>query len=389
MKQRKQKEQEALKEYDVFISYARRDYVDEKDNVIPGNVVSKVKDALTRENVDFWFDEEGIFSSQDWAKVIVDYIEKAKVFVFLSTANANQSNMTSKEIAIACEFHKPIIPVRIDNSSYSKSVMFRIADLDYIEYYKNPDKGITDLVRSVNHCLKEIQDEIDRKRREEEEIKHKEQKEKEETEERLRKEQQQLIDEITKGCIVLNSEEGKLEIDRNSLLQKTELIMDEVKRVEISEHIKTSSPIYEKARNEFEQKAINSQSPSQNRKLYWIFGSIIFVLLVSVITALVVGRNKTDEWKEKYEGVSAEYRRITEKTKVEKLHIKDSSQGEFEYTGLITYDSLPIGNGKAEFINGDVFEGEFRNGVIIEGKYTWKDGGDTYVGPFIVTPKYE
>ena len=37
--------------YDVFISYSRKDYVDEQKNLIPGNEVSKIKDALTKAEI--------------------------------------------------------------------------------------------------------------------------------------------------------------------------------------------------------------------------------------------------------------------------------------------------------------------------------------------------
>ena len=47
--------------YDVFISYARKDYVDDKDKVIPGNKISKIKDLLTKNGITYWFDEEGIY----------------------------------------------------------------------------------------------------------------------------------------------------------------------------------------------------------------------------------------------------------------------------------------------------------------------------------------
>lgn len=226
------------KEYDVFISYSRSDYMDDNNKVIPNNEISKILKRLDDEHIHYWFDVGSNYKSKEWPEILVNSIESSKVFVYLATEEANMSEMTSNEIAIACEFRKPIIPVRIDFSPYNKTVMFRIANIDYIEYYKNPEKGMADLIRSVKHCLSDIQAETDRKQREEEERKIKEKKEKEETEERIRKEQQQLIDEIKKGCIVLNSEEGKLEIDRKSLLQKTELIVDEVKRAEISEHIK-------------------------------------------------------------------------------------------------------------------------------------------------------
>ena len=34
--------------YDVFISYSRRDYVDENYNVIPGNAIAEIQNGLHR-----------------------------------------------------------------------------------------------------------------------------------------------------------------------------------------------------------------------------------------------------------------------------------------------------------------------------------------------------
>jgi hypothetical protein len=47
-------------QYDVFISYSRKDYVDDKKNIIPNNVVSKIKESLSDAGITYWFDEEGI-----------------------------------------------------------------------------------------------------------------------------------------------------------------------------------------------------------------------------------------------------------------------------------------------------------------------------------------
>ena len=79
--------------YDVFISYSRLDYKDEKGNVIPDNVVSKVKDALTSAGVTYWFDEDGIHHGDDFAEKIVANIEESDIFIYLSTENANKLKM--------------------------------------------------------------------------------------------------------------------------------------------------------------------------------------------------------------------------------------------------------------------------------------------------------
>ena len=51
------------KEYDVFISYSRKDYVDEcSGEIIPNNIVSQIKNVLENANFSYWFDEKGIYS---------------------------------------------------------------------------------------------------------------------------------------------------------------------------------------------------------------------------------------------------------------------------------------------------------------------------------------
>lgn len=244
--------------YDVFISYSRKDYVDDQKNVIPGNEVSKIKNALTEAGISYWFDEEGIYSGQNFVEKIVTNIENAKVFLFLSTANANKSPWTCKEIASADEFKKHIIPVRIDSTPYNKKVLFRIADLDYIEYYTNPQKGIVDLVESINAYLKALAAEEKRKQEEEERKKElvrrkaEELKERQELEDkRRRQEQEELAMSIYLEKEVLNTNETKLMAERKTLLLKTEKLSDKEKRLALKTEIQESSPIACKVREEY------------------------------------------------------------------------------------------------------------------------------------------
>lgn len=243
--------------YDVFISYSRKDYVDEQKNVIPGNEVSKVKDALVKAGITYWFDEEGIYYGQNFVEKIVTNIENAKVFLFLSTANANNSPWTCKEIASADEFNKHIIPVRIDATPYNKKVLFRIADLDYIEYYTNPKKGMEDLIKSIQTYLAELAAEEKRKkeeeyrrieleRKKEEELK----KEKEQEKQREREKQERLISEIKLACATLNNAEAKLELDREDLLLKIGGITDRTQQDTLADLIKQGGTIHQKYQKE-------------------------------------------------------------------------------------------------------------------------------------------
>lgn len=142
--------------YDVFISYSRKDYVDEHNVVIPGNEVSKIKDALDEAGITYWFDEQGIYFGDKFTEKIPESIEASHIFLFLSTKNACASSWTSREIACADEYKKYIIPVRIDRTPYNKRVMLRIADLSYVDYGKNPEKGRQEIVNSIKAYLEKI-----------------------------------------------------------------------------------------------------------------------------------------------------------------------------------------------------------------------------------------
>lgn len=236
--------------YDVFISYSRKDYIDENQNEIPGNVVSLIKDTLTKEGITYWFDEEGIYSGQNFIEKIVNNIEGSKVFLYLSTANANSSKWTCKEISSANEFGKPIIPIRIDKSPYNKKVMFLISDLDYIAYYSNPEIGLRDMILSIKAHLKTIEEEEERKKAEEQQ-RHKEEERRKE-EERLRKEQEEkrrqeeqhrIIADIEFACTKLNNEEKKIDLDRGTLLVDAERVSDPKRKEQLKSFITTSSPI--------------------------------------------------------------------------------------------------------------------------------------------------
>lgn len=171
--------------YDVFISYSRKDYVDENKNVIPGNEVSKIKDCLKKAGISYWFDEDGIYSGDEFARVIVKSIKASRIFVFLSTANSNKSEWTASEISSAYMLKKIIIPVRIDDSVYHDDVLLYISRLNHIDYKTNPQKGRQELVRSIKGILaeeriaeeqrqaeeKNKQAELERKRKEMEEDK--------------------------------------------------------------------------------------------------------------------------------------------------------------------------------------------------------------------------
>lgn len=158
--------------YDVFISYSRRDYVDEHKQIIPDNIISKIRNLFDANNISYWFDEEGVFSGDAFAPAIARNIKSSKIFLFISSENSNKSEWTSNEIATAHSYNKKIIPFRYDNSVYNDSVIMYIAKLDYIEHLSNPSKSLPRLLLSIQNYLREEKEKCERERQEEERRRH-------------------------------------------------------------------------------------------------------------------------------------------------------------------------------------------------------------------------
>ena len=137
------------KAIDVFISYSRKDYTDNTHTPLKGNVITELKNKFLEKGITFWIDEDGIYSGAAFAQIIARNIKKCKIFVFVSSANSNNSAWTSNEIATAVEYKKVIIPLRIDDSAYHEDIVLYLAKFDYIEYYLDKGKGIKRLIDSI------------------------------------------------------------------------------------------------------------------------------------------------------------------------------------------------------------------------------------------------
>jgi hypothetical protein len=121
--------------------------------VMPGKIVSQIKDLLAENGITYWFDEDGIYSGDVFARVIARNIMMSKIMLFISTENSNQSPWTCDEVAVAREYGKKIIPFRYDQSLYNVDVIIYLAKLDFIDYMANPNVALDRLLSSINEHL--------------------------------------------------------------------------------------------------------------------------------------------------------------------------------------------------------------------------------------------
>lgn len=110
--------------HDVFISYSRKN----KDFAL---LLCKELDDM---NISYWCDVDGMYSGDNFKDVIVDAIDQAKLLLFISSKESNDSPNVRKEISLAVAGNKRILPIRIDDAPYAKSIRYDLSDIDWIDY---------------------------------------------------------------------------------------------------------------------------------------------------------------------------------------------------------------------------------------------------------------
>ena len=136
--------------YDVFISYSTKDYYDIFGNPNPHSPIADLLTALEDAGISYWIDKQGLSGGTVFPQEIAKQIYNCKVFLFVSSANSNQSTWTMNEIATANSYGKTIIPLRADASDFAPAIMIYIAGLQYVNYYLNPDAAKRQLLETVS-----------------------------------------------------------------------------------------------------------------------------------------------------------------------------------------------------------------------------------------------
>ena len=207
-----------MKQYDVFISYSRRDYLDEKENVLPESELKTIIEFFDANGISYWIDKEGHYKKSGFVEKISEAIADSKMMVFVSSVHSNASFYTTGEILEAIDRKMLIIPVRIDNSPYSKKFKLLLNPLDYIDYSKAD--ALHELLKAVNAEKESIarhEAEMERKREAEERRKREELENLKEAERRKR-EQEELA---AKRSAVLAEVKDKIaEVGNHSISQK-------------------------------------------------------------------------------------------------------------------------------------------------------------------------
>ena len=125
---------------EVFISYSSADR-------------ERIQDLVTRlrqAGVTVWIDEAGIEGAAMWSQEIVSAINNCNILILAISTNSAQSKNVVRELALASEDDKTILPVFIEPTEIPESMKYQLAGIQRVEYFEgNEDESIGGVLRAL------------------------------------------------------------------------------------------------------------------------------------------------------------------------------------------------------------------------------------------------
>lgn len=108
---------------DVFVSHASEDH----------DLAEDACSALENRGLDVWIAPRDVPPGAEWDEAIIEGVKSCACMVFLASEAAIKSKHTKREIGLADEFGKPIIPVTLDVSDPSEHLRYYLSSIQWVD----------------------------------------------------------------------------------------------------------------------------------------------------------------------------------------------------------------------------------------------------------------
>ena len=131
--------------HDVFISFSFADQP----------VAEKIADTLVNKHgISCWICSRDLSGGQQFKEQIPAAIDASDVVVFVQSSSALNSREIPKEISIAFDDEKLIIPFRLDDAKPKGNLRYDLAGIEYIDATRPTlDDRIAELAATINEYL--------------------------------------------------------------------------------------------------------------------------------------------------------------------------------------------------------------------------------------------
>ncbi len=131
---------------DVFISYSTPNLA----------IADAIRSAFESAGVSCWIATDAIREGGDWAAQIPPAIATCKVFLLVLSSAASASTQVAREVHLAVQQHKRVIPYRIDADDPHGTLAYFLAGVHRVEARDDPAGRIGDLLERTRRALQEI-----------------------------------------------------------------------------------------------------------------------------------------------------------------------------------------------------------------------------------------
>ncbi len=126
--------------YDIFLSYRRADQ----------ELARALVEALDARGVGVWWDQK-IEGGVDWRDAIVENLISSDMLVILFSEECNASKQLKKELALADEMDKNVVPVLIEDTKPKGHFLYELAARNWVQIFPNADQKIDNLADRLLH----------------------------------------------------------------------------------------------------------------------------------------------------------------------------------------------------------------------------------------------
>lgn len=128
---------------DVFISFASKDR----------KVAMTLCQSLERRGVKCWISARDILAGENFQVSIVQAIRNARILLLVFTANSNNSEEMTKELALASQQKMIVIPLRVEDVTPSDAFAYEFATRQWIDAFADWEFAIDQLVQRISSAL--------------------------------------------------------------------------------------------------------------------------------------------------------------------------------------------------------------------------------------------
>lgn len=129
----------AVSDHPVFVSHVSEDRP----------VALEIVAELERVSIRCWIAPRDVRPGRPFDEEIAEAIETSRAMLLVFSEKCNYSEYIRREVTVAGESHKPIIPFRIEDAQPRRGLRVRLSDLNWIDGFVARERAIEELTRAL------------------------------------------------------------------------------------------------------------------------------------------------------------------------------------------------------------------------------------------------